>query len=76
MVANEAKARWEAGELSERETVELFQWLINTGQVWFLPEQYGLAANNLIESGHCTLPGQQAFGRLRPGGCRGGSCSI
>lgn len=45
---------WEAGELSDDDTVKLFQALINNGMAWTLQGCYGRTARALIEAGACT----------------------
>ena len=45
---------YEAGELSEEESVDLFQHLIDSGIVWSLQGHYGRTAAALIASGVCT----------------------
>ncbi len=42
---------WEQGELSEEETVTLFQSLVNSGLAWQLQGAYGRQALALIEAG-------------------------
>jgi hypothetical protein len=46
---------FEAGDLSEEESVALFQELIDSGFAWTLPGFYGRTAHDLIEHGLCTL---------------------
>lgn len=45
---------WEQGELSEEETTELFQKLIDNGMAWTLQGCYGRQAAALIDAGYCT----------------------
>jgi hypothetical protein len=42
---------YESGELSDDETVELFQALVDSGLVWTLQGSYGRTAVALIEAG-------------------------
>ena len=42
---------YEEGKLDDRETLRLFQELVDTGQLWQLGENYGQAAALLIEGG-------------------------
>jgi hypothetical protein len=44
----------ESGDLSQDETIALFQNLINSGLVWQLQGTYGRTARQLIEAGYCT----------------------
>lgn len=44
---------YENGELSEEEVIELFQDLIDSGQVWSLQGHYGRTAAALIDAGLC-----------------------
>lgn len=44
---------YESGEMSEEDTIDLFQELINSGLAWQLQGSYGRTALALIEAGLC-----------------------
>lgn len=44
---------WENGELSDEDTIVLFQNLIDSGLVWQLQGMYGRMAMALINHGYC-----------------------
>ena len=46
---------YEQGELSDDDSIELFQELIDSGLVWQLQGHYGRTATALINAGHCHV---------------------
>lgn len=60
---------FESGELTEDQTVAMFQELIDTGQVWQLQGSYGRQAMDFIDQGLCTLGptgSEDAYGTYVP----------
>jgi len=51
---------FETGEMSEDETLDFFQEMINSGMVWELQGFYQRTAIRLIQQGNCTLPERRA----------------
>lgn len=47
---------WEQGDLSDEETIELFQSLVDSGMAWQLQGMYGRFAAHLIDEGYVTPP--------------------
>ena len=45
---------WEQGDLTDDETIQLFQSLIDSGLCWKLQGMYGRQAEALIEAGYCN----------------------
>lgn len=47
---------YEEGKLSEEETIDLFQYLLDTGMCWTLQGMYGRQALRFLEAGLITPP--------------------
>lgn len=54
--------RYESGEASDEETLELFSDLIKNGQAWTLQGHYGRTAKALIEGGYISREGKILIG--------------
>jgi hypothetical protein len=52
---------YEAGELTEDESIALFQDLIDSGLVWSLQGHYGRTAQRLIDAGVCEATHTRAL---------------
>lgn len=48
--------RYEQGDLSREEAIELFQHLVDNGHAWSLQGFYGRTAKALIAAGYVTAP--------------------
>jgi len=55
-------ARYELGEMTEDETIEFFQDLVDTGLAWKLQGSYGRTAKALISYGWVSTPSEDIFG--------------
>lgn len=44
---------YESGEMSDEDTIEFFQELIDSGLCWRLQGHYGRTAQALIDEGYC-----------------------
>lgn len=49
---------FETGELSDEETVEFFQALVNSGLAWQLQGSYGRTAQAMLDAGVISSPFQ------------------
>ncbi len=54
---------YESGELTEEETIEFFQELVDTGLAWQLQGSYGRTAMDLLRDGYLETP-SEVVGRL------------
>jgi hypothetical protein len=50
--------QYEQGEMSDTDTVTMFQEMIDDGTCWKLQGHYGRVASSLIKNGYCTQPGK------------------
>lgn len=51
-------AEYESGEMSDDDTINLFQDLVNTGLAWQLQGSYGRQAAAMLEAGMISSPFQ------------------
>ena len=54
----DAMIDYEQGNLTEEETIRLFQNLVNSGLVWSLQGNYGRTAKRLLEGGLICGPAE------------------
>ena len=47
---------YEDGSMTQEDTIEFFQEMINSGIVWKLQGHYARMAKQLIEGGYCAQP--------------------
>jgi hypothetical protein len=60
---------FENGDLSQRQTIDFFQQLIDSGTVWHLQGSYGRMVSELIRTGYCKPSEdshQDAYGNVIP----------
>ena len=50
--------KWEGGEITEEEYMELFSMLVKNGHAWTLQGTYGRNAHALIEAGCLSRSGE------------------
>ena len=46
--------KYESGNMDDKETIEFFQELIDSGMAWKLQGHYGRTAVHLLEEGLCS----------------------
>lgn len=51
MIQIDKLMEYENGDMSYKDTIELFQYLIDTGMAWKLQGSYGRTAQALIDTG-------------------------
>ena len=54
-----AMMAWEEGTLNRKDTIRLFQHLIDNGMAWQLQGIYGRFATILLRTGVCHYPSKQ-----------------
>ncbi len=52
----EAMLAWETGKLDSDASIELFQYMVDTGLAWELRGPYGRTAWRMVEAGLLKIP--------------------
>lgn len=58
--------QYEGGDMSEEDTLALFQDLVNSGLAWQLQGHYGRTAASLLQQGLIQDADQQAAAKIKP----------
>lgn len=52
---------YEGGEMSDADTIKMFQKMVDTGKVWGLQGSYGRTAQSLLDAGMIKYPKKKTF---------------